>query len=100
DAPQDHAGDSVALPGQSLFTQRINSKLIAYESEQQRKEMERKASKDSLEIQKSINEQKKDEQENLESKVKEEPQQLEVDEPVKSDSTIRRENKDNRIRRK
>ncbi len=85
---------------QSLFTQRINSKLIAYESEQQRKEMERKASKDSLEIQKSINEQKKDEQENLESKVKEEPQQLEVDEPVKSDSTIRRENKDNRIRRK
>lgn len=85
---------------QSLFTQRINLKLIAYESEQQRKELERKAAQDSLENQKLTPEQKQDKQEILENKKKEELQELKVEEPVKSDSTIRKEEKDNRIRRK
>lgn len=86
---------------QSLFTQRINSKLIAYEGEQQRKELERKAAKDSLKKQEKIPEQKQDDQEKLEIEKKEELQEIKTEGRVKPDSTIRKEEeKNNRIRRK
>lgn len=86
---------------QTLFTQRINSKLIAYESEQQRKELERKAAQDSLEKQNQTPENKQGEQENLKNEKKKEIKEIKVEDSAKPDSTIRKEEeKNNRIRRK
>ena len=71
----------------SLFTQRINQKLIAYEIELQRKELELKMSLDSLDIQNQIPEQKPDENEIIENE-KEEPIEIKIEEPIEPDSKI------------
>lgn len=85
---------------QSLYTQRINSKLIAYESELQRKEMERKAIQDSIENSNKKPETKPDENQILENDEKKENPELKIEEQIKPDSTIRKEQENNRIRRK
>lgn len=101
---------------QSLYTQRINSKLIAYEIELQRKEMERKAVQDILEKMKEIPEKKPDENEIIDDgkteeptelkteepleKKSEEPVQIKVEEPIKPDSSINQKQQDNRIKRR
>lgn len=85
---------------QSLYTQRINSKLIAYESELQRREMERKAIQDSIENSNKKPESKPDENQILENDEKKENPELKIEEQIKPDSTIRKEQENNRIRRK
>lgn len=85
---------------QSLYTQRINSKLIAYESELQRKEMERKAIQDSIENSNKKPKTKPDENQILENDEKKENPELKIEEQIKPDSTIRKEQENNRIRRK
>jgi type IV secretory pathway VirB10-like protein len=100
----------------SLYTQRINSKLIAYESELQKKEMERKAAQDSLEKKNETPELKPDENENIDDGKKEEPVELKTEEPVekkiekpaeikseepiKPDSSTQEKQPDNRRRRR
>ncbi len=77
----------------SLFAQRINSKLIAYESELQKKELEKKAIQDSLDLLKQSV--KKEEELKLlpeEEKLKEEKfQKVEQHPETKPDSNLIRE---------
>lgn len=86
----------------SLFSQRINSKLLAYEGELQRKELEKKSKEDSLKQQK-LNEEPKEIQ-------KENPDLIKIDEPnipdlkkeqkMIQDSSFKKEKLPDQIKRK
>ncbi|MCX8057391.1 MAG: tetratricopeptide repeat protein [Ignavibacteria bacterium] len=88
----------------SLFTQRINSKLIAYESEMQRRDQQRKALEDSLNQQKQIEEPKEKQKDETELKQEEEKSVLEIEKEklpeTQKDSLLRNDKKNNPKKRK
>jgi len=86
----------------SLFTQRINSKLIAYEGDLQRKELEKKAKEDSLKQQK-LNEEPKEPQKENPDLIKKDEQmnpELKKEQKMIQDSSIKKEELPEQIKRK
>ncbi len=81
----------------SLFAQRINSKLIAYEGELQRKEQEKKVREDSLNQQKQLPEQNNNQLENpeLKKELPEEIPELEKEKIIEKDSSLKKEEQPN-----
>lgn len=88
-------------PG-SLFTQKINSKLIAYESELQRRELEKKAGEDSLN-QNKIKEEPKDQKQEKPELIQDNDQknqELKKEKKVNQDSLLKKDELPEQIKRK
>lgn len=81
----------------SLFVQRINSKLIAYEGELQRKELEKKAREDSLKQKEQIDKENKNQLENpeLKKEIPEKNLELEKEKGIEKDSSLKKEEQPN-----